>query len=89
MQPKFVSLVYKFNDTTDLIVHGQGVFIFENKYNSDPCIFKILNQDKSNGLKVEFTPKSVSVNGLQNTAGLVDISNNSGLITELIEHPFE
>lgn len=80
MQPKFVSLVYKFNDTTDLIVHGQGVFIFENKYNSDPCIFKILNQDKSDGLTVEFTPKSVLVNGIQNTAGLVDISNNSGLV---------
>jgi len=80
MNPKFVSLLYKNNETTDLIVHGQGVFIFENKYNTDPCVFNILNQDKTNGLNVEFTRKSVSVKGVQNIAPLVDISNNSGLV---------
>jgi hypothetical protein len=80
MNPKFVSLLYKHNETTDLIVHGQGVFIFENKYNTDPCVFNIVNQDKSNGLEVTFTHKSVSVKGTQNITPFVDISNNSGLV---------
>jgi hypothetical protein len=45
------SVVFNENDASqkkemNLIIHGQGVFIFENTDNNETCSFRILNSDK-------------------------------------------
>jgi len=62
----------------NLIVHGQGVFIFKNE--SNECSFTIYNKDKSNGLRVHFTLDAVRVKELLNESELIDETNNHGLV---------
>jgi predicted metal-dependent enzyme (double-stranded beta helix superfamily) len=66
---------------TKLIVHGQGVFLFSNSDNTKPCLFFIYNNDRTDGLKVEFTKENVVVTRLSNKTvygvnkeGLTDLS---------------
>jgi len=56
-----------FNDTTspvNLIVHGQGVFLFNTKAESS---LSILNKDKSDGLKVSFSNTEFLVTRMANS----------------------
>jgi len=56
-----------FNDTTspvNLIVHGQGVFLFNTKAESS---LSILNKDKSDGLKVSFSNTEFLVTRIANS----------------------
>jgi len=78
-KPKFLCLKSSNSDTSncDLIVHGQGVFIFDA---AQQCDFKYFNKDKTNGLHVKFTVNSVIVSGIQNTKQLIDENNKSGII---------
>jgi len=63
--PKSVSFT-KNSDITDisLLIHGQGVFMFESS--GQPCIFRIFDKSKANGLKVELTESEVLVNRIPN-----------------------
>jgi hypothetical protein len=56
-EPKQVMLDDK--KTVNLIVHGQGVFIFQNQDNTKSVCFQLYNKDSKNGLKVEFNLHSV------------------------------
>lgn len=66
----------------NLIVHGQGVFIFQNHDNTKTACFQLYNKDNKNGLKVEFDVSSVKVTKISTTEPLVDDKNNKGLINK-------
>lgn len=66
----------------NLIVHGQGVFIFQNYDNTKTSCFQLYNKDNKNGLKVEFDVASVKVTKIPTTEPLVDDKNNKGLVNK-------
>lgn len=66
---------------TKLIIHGQGVFLFNNRDNSS-CYFYIYDIDKKNGIYVKFTKKFVKVSQLPNNEPLIDNNNHSGLVNK-------
>ncbi len=70
------------NDTLkfDLIIKGQGVFIFSNNDTQEDCYFKIYNEDKTDGLKIRFTKDNVKVIKIGSSKKLNDKNNNKGLI---------
>jgi len=61
------------------IIKGQGVFIFENINNKTACQFNLYNQDKNDGLKIEFSLNKVIVNRFSNSEEYIDKNNNKGL----------
>jgi len=71
--------VFKIEKRVELIVHGQGVFIFKNNGNIQPCYFTIYDKEHKNGLRVEFTLDSVKVNCIPTNIPLIDKNNKSGL----------
>jgi len=64
-----------------LLVKGQGVFLFSQPFDS-PCLFQFCNQQKTNGLRVEFTQDSVNVKMLPEEACLEDPNCSRGLTTK-------
>ena len=60
-----------------LIVHGQGVFLFQA---IECAAFTIFNDDKSAGLSIEFTEEGVSVISLPGGESLEDPNNKKGLV---------
>jgi hypothetical protein len=62
-----------------LIVHGQGIFMFEH---TEPhsCVFHIWDSTQSSGLRVTFTDSAVNVHMLPSDEPLVDTHNVSGLV---------
>lgn len=65
--------------TTQLIIKGQGVFVFEQKDIKKPCIFTICSADKKTNLLVEFMLDSVHVVNVQTNQPYTDPSNTKGL----------
>jgi hypothetical protein len=65
--------------TTQLIIKGQGVFLFEQKDIKQPCIFTISSADRKTSLVVEFIPGSVHVTNAQTNQPYTDPSNTKGL----------
>lgn len=65
--------------TTQLIIKGQGVFVFEQKDIKKPCIFTICSADKKTNLLVEFMLDSVYVVNVQTNQPYTDPSNTKGL----------
>jgi len=63
----------------DLLVKGQGVFIFSNKDNSVPCVLYFYNKDKTDGLQVNFTKNGVIVYKIAEHKHLADKYNKKGL----------
>lgn len=63
----------------NLIINGQGVFIFENHDNNKDCCFRIYNNSQTDGLQIKFTINSVLVNYLRDNEPLIDPTNISGL----------
>jgi len=63
----------------NLIIHGQGVFIFENTDNSKLCSFRILNSDKSDGYIVTFNSNGVIIDRVGLDVPLKDPENKIGL----------
>jgi hypothetical protein len=61
-----------------LIVKGQGVFQFTNNY-VDPCIITFYNENKTDGLKFQFTPLHIIVIRIINSTILIDPNNVNGL----------
>ena len=78
--PKLLKFTKK-ESSINLIIKGQGVFIFENQDPTKNCSFKILNNDETHGLKVDFTPTCVLVTNIIDNHPLVDPDNKSGLTT--------
>lgn len=64
-----------------LIIKGQGVFIFENTQNTEPCVFSFYDKTQKNGLKVVFTQDAVNVSRIPNNEALQDPRNTQGLST--------
>lgn len=64
------------------IIHGQGVFIFQNKDNTQDICFQLYNKDNQNGLKIEFNVDSVIVNKIPSNDPLIDDKNCKGLINK-------
>ena len=72
------SVLLESGKSIHLLIHGQGVFIFStNKTNID---FIIRNADKSDGLKVTYTPESIEVQRLSTGNKYIDTENKRGLI---------
>jgi hypothetical protein len=67
------------DESTALIVKGQGTFLFANKNNTMPCVFYVYNKDKSDGYKVILNAQSVSINRISDGNYYVDTTNKSGL----------
>lgn len=67
--------------TTPLPIKGQGVFVFNYTLNDKPCELLFLNEDRNNGIRVEFTPEKVLVCELASLKPLVDPTNKVGLST--------
>ena len=63
-------------EKVDLIVHGQGIVIFNSP---GPCEFRI--DSGGSGLKVKFTHTNVLVNMYPSNEPLVDDKNSRGIIT--------
>jgi len=63
-----------------LPVHGQGTFLFDNSNTTDICVFVFYDDEKNNGILVEFTRGSVIVNQFPEGNALQDPNNVSGLI---------
>jgi len=59
----------------NLIVHGQGIFVFDVKDITQKCVFKIHNNNESNGLKVILTPSSVEIIKKPENKPLIDIKS--------------
>jgi hypothetical protein len=78
--PKSLSFSKK-ESNIKLIVHGQGVFMFNVKdtENTKECTFRIYNKFQTNGLKIKFTLDNVLVHDIQSDEPLVDTNNKKGL----------
>lgn len=63
------------------IVHGQGIFVFENTV-PHPCVFHIWDSTQSSGIRVAFTDSNISVVLLPSEEPLIDVNNASGLISK-------
>ena len=70
----------------NLIVHGQGVFIFDYNHNNDTiehsnkqCSFCLYNKLKDDGLAITFKHNEIIVKHIKNDVTLIDVSNNTGL----------
>ena len=72
------------NSVIPLLVHGQGVILFESTDNTTPCSFYLLNNDKTKGLGVEFIVNKVRVFILSSSESkeLIDDKNKVGLINK-------
>jgi hypothetical protein len=65
------------------IIKGQGVFVFDNinnnNINNTTCQFNLYNENKNDGLKIEFKSDAVLVSRLLNSKELIDKNNKQGL----------
>ena len=62
-----------------LMVHGQGVFIFERIGNNHRCEFAFHDASQTDGICVEFTATNVKVNRISNDIHFEDSNNTKGL----------
>jgi hypothetical protein len=86
---KSIDLINTKNKKNKLLVHGQGVYIFNYKEDSSyfynfndimtDVIFTFYTNDKKDGLKVIFTKDNVNVIRLSDSKNLTDTNNNYGL----------
>ena len=65
--------------TTQLIIKGQGVFLFEQNDITKSCIFTIASADRKTSLKVVFTKSAVVVKNIQTNEPYIDTENTKGL----------
>jgi len=65
-------------ESTQLPIHGQGVFVFTTKF-SDPSRFTIYDAEKVNGLQVEFTEESIDVRNIVSGTVYKDSKCEQGL----------
>jgi hypothetical protein len=68
------------HNNINLLIPGQGVFIFEYPEIQQPCSICFYNQDKTDGLKVDIYVGSVKINRLSICDPLIDPDNKVGLV---------
>ena len=68
------------HNNINLLISGQGVFIFEYPYIQQPCSICFYNQDKTDGLKVDISIGGVRVNRISLLDPLIDPNNKVGLV---------
>jgi len=78
-EPKMLK-VSKYTNEIKLIVHGQGVIIFNASYD---CCLTFLNSENSAMLKVWFNESSVVVNMEPSNELLVDTQNTKGIMKDI------
>jgi hypothetical protein len=66
------------NNNINLLVHGQGVFVFDINTNKD-CSFSFLTKDKTDGLKVSLSTTEFLVTRIKNNDKFVSQSKKSGI----------
>ena len=81
-QPKSVILRGNKNKKINLIIHGQGVFLFQTQENTHCCSFTIYDNEEKMGLKIELNESAVKINKLPNLEPLIDANNKYGLTTK-------
>lgn len=64
----------------NLLVHGQGVLIFEYPNIQQDCSFCFYNKDESDGLKIVMSGDGIRVNRLSILDPLIDPNNKIGLV---------
>jgi hypothetical protein len=64
----------------NLLIKGQGVFIFEYPDIQQPCSFTFYNKDKTDGFKVDMIVGSVRINRISLLDSLIDPCNKVGLV---------
>ena len=69
----------------DLLVHGQGVFLFSVIDNKNSAIFTIYNRGRTDGIEVEYSIGSIKAKILSSNVYLIDKNNNSGIITPVLK----
>jgi hypothetical protein len=75
-QPKALK-IGKFIDSVNLIIHGQGIVLFNA---SESCSLKFFDKDNKLGLKVQFTENSILVNLEPSYEPLIDQKNVKGIV---------
>ena len=77
MSVKFIDLRSNFKTKFNLIVSGQGVFQFKS---TSPYLnllqFRVYSSDRTTGIQIEFTEKSVYVTNMLTLRPYIDSSNN-------------
>jgi predicted metal-dependent enzyme (double-stranded beta helix superfamily) len=81
-QPKSVILRGTKNKKINLIIHGQGVFLFQTQENTQGCSFNIYDNEEKTGLKIELNESAVKINKLPSLEPLFDTNNKCGLTTK-------
>jgi len=76
--PKFIK-VQRGQKRIPLIIHGQGVFVFESNNSTLLTMFMLLDSKKKAGLTVTFRADGVRVNTYPELKPLVDSTNTRGL----------
>jgi hypothetical protein len=71
-------ILNKSNTNINLIIKGQGVFIFETT-DTSPCTFTFFNKDKTEGIIVVFSTDNLKVNRIGLLEPLNDPNNKTGL----------
>jgi len=66
----------------NLLIKGQGVFIFEYSDIQQTCSFTFYNKDKTDGLKVDISIGSVKINRISLLDPLIDPNNKVGLVNQ-------
>ncbi len=74
------SKLLKSNDKIfNLMVNGQGVFLFKVLNNPEKCVINVNNSENLDGLKFEFTQNNIVVKRPSKNETYLDPDNNSGL----------
>ena len=63
----------------NLIIKGQGVFVFNCNNNKENSSFNIYNEEKNNGLKIIFTFNGIEIYNISTNEKYEDINNTIGL----------
>jgi len=77
-QPRVIKITKPVNEM-NLIVHGQGIIVFDA---SCTCCINLFDSDATSGLRVRFTDSNVLVNMLPSNEPLIDKDNAKGIITQ-------
>lgn len=75
---KFDKIIH--HNDINLLINGQGVFIFKYPDIQQPCSFNFYNKDKTDGLRVDLIVGSVRINRLSLLDPLIDPNNKIGLV---------
>ena len=74
-------LFRKKSENINLIIHGQGVFLFENT-DGKSSTFNLYNEDKTDGINVQFNINSIIAYQISSGKVFFDVNNDTGLLNK-------